>query len=90
MQAAFVTEALRLLRAEGVHTALDTCGFGRWPDLRDAAAHANLVLYDLKLMDAGPPQGRHGRVERRHPRQPAGRWPGCTRPSGSASPSFPA
>jgi len=34
-----------------VHTALDTCGFGRWPDLRGAAEHANLVLYDLKLMD---------------------------------------
>jgi pyruvate formate lyase activating enzyme len=51
VQAAFVTEVLRLLRVEGVHTALDTCGFGRWPDLRGAAAHASLVLYDLKLMD---------------------------------------
>jgi pyruvate formate lyase activating enzyme len=51
MQAAFVTEALGLLQARGVHTALDTCGFGRWPALRDAAARANLVLYDLKLMD---------------------------------------
>jgi pyruvate formate lyase activating enzyme len=50
-QAPFVTEVLRLLRAEGVHTALDTCGFGRWPDLRDAAEHASLVLYDLKLLD---------------------------------------
>ena len=50
-QAAFVTDVLRLLRAEGVHTALDTCGFGRWPDLRDAAEHASLVLYDLKLID---------------------------------------
>ncbi len=51
VQAPFVTEVLRLLRAEGVHTALDTCGFGPWPYLRDAAAHADLVLYDLKLMD---------------------------------------
>jgi pyruvate formate lyase activating enzyme len=51
MQAAFVTEAMRLLRAEGVHTTLDTCGFARWQDLREAAAHASLVLYDLKLMD---------------------------------------
>jgi pyruvate formate lyase activating enzyme len=50
-QAAFVTEVLRLLQADGVHTALDTCGFGRWPDLRNAAAHASLVLYDLKLLD---------------------------------------
>ena len=51
VQPAFVTDVLQLLRAEGVHTALDTCGFGRWMDLRDAAAHASLVLYDLKLMD---------------------------------------
>lgn len=50
-QAGFVTEALGLLQQEGVHTALDTCGFGPWPSLRDAAARANLVLYDLKLMD---------------------------------------
>ena len=51
MQAAFVTDCLRLLQAEGVHTALDTCGFAPWSDLRDAAAHTNLVLYDIKLMD---------------------------------------
>jgi pyruvate formate lyase activating enzyme len=51
MQAAFVTEAMRRLQAEGVHTTLDTCGFGRWQDLREAAACANLVLYDIKLMD---------------------------------------
>jgi pyruvate formate lyase activating enzyme len=50
-QAAFVTDAMRRLRAEGVHTALDTCGFGRWSDLRDAAAQADLVLYDVKLVD---------------------------------------
>lgn len=51
VQAAFVTEAMGLLQGEGVHTALDTCGFGPWPDLRGAADRADLVLYDLKLMD---------------------------------------
>lgn len=51
VQAPFVTDVLARLRAEGVHTALDTCGFTPWPYLRDAAAHADLVLYDLKLMD---------------------------------------
>ena len=34
-----------------MHTALDTCGFARWQDLWAAAQHADLVLYDLKLMD---------------------------------------
>ncbi len=52
VQAPFVTELLRRLRAEGVHTALDTCGDGPWEYLRDAAAHADLVLFDLKLMDS--------------------------------------
>jgi pyruvate formate lyase activating enzyme len=51
MQAAFVTDVLQRLRAEGVHTALDTCGFARWQDLHGAAARSHLVLYDLKLMD---------------------------------------
>ncbi|MCX6549625.1 MAG: glycyl-radical enzyme activating protein, partial [Acidobacteria bacterium] len=51
MQAPFVIDVLTRLQAEGVHTALDTCGFGRWDDLRDAAAQANLVLYDVKLVD---------------------------------------
>lgn len=51
LQAPFVTEALTRLRGEGVHTALDTCGFARWPDLEAAAAQSSLVLYDLKLMD---------------------------------------
>lgn len=51
MQAAFVTEALRMLQSEGVHTALDTCGFARWEALREAASYASLVLYDIKLMD---------------------------------------
>ncbi len=51
LQAPFLTETLGRLRAEGVHTALDTCGFAPWPELRRAAAQASLVLYDVKLMD---------------------------------------
>lgn len=51
VQAAFVTEAMQSLRTAGIHTALDTCGFARWSDLSAAAAHADLILYDLKLID---------------------------------------
>jgi pyruvate formate lyase activating enzyme len=51
LQAPFLTECLGRLRAEGVHTALDTCGFAPWASLREAAGLASLVLYDLKLMD---------------------------------------
>jgi pyruvate formate lyase activating enzyme len=51
LQACFVAEAMQMLRAEGVHTALDTCGHAPWDDLERVAAHASLVLYDLKLFD---------------------------------------
>ena len=51
VQAPFVIEAMRLLRAEGVHTAVDTCGHVDWQELAEAATHASLILYDLKLMD---------------------------------------
>jgi pyruvate formate lyase activating enzyme len=50
-QAAFVADCLIRLRGEGVNTALDTCGFAHWRDLYDVARHADLVLFDLKLMD---------------------------------------
>jgi len=51
VQAPFVIDLLKGLHAEGVHTALDTCGFTPWEHLRAAAAVADLILYDLKLMD---------------------------------------
>ena len=51
LQARFVIEVMRMLRAEGIHTALDTCGYAKWPDLEEAAGQADLVLYDVKLMD---------------------------------------
>lgn len=51
MQTPFLTESLGLLRAEGVHTALDTCGYAPWSHLQEAAQRSSLVLYDLKLMD---------------------------------------
>ncbi len=57
-QPGFLCEALERLRAEGVHTALDTCGHAPWEDLQAAAARADLVLYDLKLMD----EDRHRRA----------------------------
>lgn len=59
-QAAFVIECLSALRAEGVHTALDTCGFSHPHDLADAAGLADLVLFDLKLMNSARHRGATG------------------------------
>lgn len=51
-QKAFVGELLRRCQERGIHTALDTCGLAPWEDLREVAACADLVLFDLKVMDA--------------------------------------
>lgn len=50
-QAAFVAACCDRLRAEGVSTALDTCGYAPWTDLAHVAARADVILYDVKLMD---------------------------------------
>jgi pyruvate formate lyase activating enzyme len=52
MQPEFVLAALRALKDEGVHTAVDTAGLVRWEHLQTALDTADLVLYDLKLMDS--------------------------------------
>jgi pyruvate formate lyase activating enzyme len=50
-QLKFVQALLEACRAQGLHTALDTCGFGCTEHLLTLAQLANLVLYDLKVMD---------------------------------------
>jgi len=52
LQPAFAGEVMRALKGEGVHVALDTCGFGAQEDLLALSAWADLVLFDLKLADA--------------------------------------
>ena len=48
MQPQFVKALLAALREAGVHSALDTTGFGCTDHLIEAAKLADLVLYDLK------------------------------------------
>jgi pyruvate formate lyase activating enzyme len=50
-QAQFVRDLLAQCRREGLHTALDTTGFGPWESLASVLAHTDLVLLDLKHMD---------------------------------------
>jgi len=51
MQPEFLLEVLKLLKQEGVHTAIETCGYTSWHNLVNAAALTDLILYDLKLID---------------------------------------
>jgi pyruvate formate lyase activating enzyme len=50
-QPAFLLELLRACGAEGIHSALDTCGWGSRELVLEAGTLADLVLFDLKLMD---------------------------------------
>lgn len=51
MQCEFLCALLQACRDQGIHTALDTCGHAPQAHLLRAAALADLVLYDLKLID---------------------------------------
>ena len=51
MQPEFSRVVMQELRREGIHLALDTCGGVSWRRLAPLVALADLVLYDLKIMD---------------------------------------
>lgn len=51
MQPGFAAAALEGCRSEGVHTALETSGACAWDRLERLVRLADLVLYDIKLVD---------------------------------------
>ena len=51
-QPGFLAACLRECRNRNLHTAVDTCGAAARGTVLEIAALADLVLYDLKLMDA--------------------------------------
>ena len=52
MQLDFLCEVLPRCREVGLHVALDTCGAVSWESFEQVLPWVNLVLYDLKIMDA--------------------------------------
>ena len=50
-QPAFLLAALTACREEGLHLALDTCGFAPRETVLAAAARADLLLWDVKTLD---------------------------------------
>jgi len=52
LQADFSLALMGRLKEEGVHLALDTCGGVRWNRLKLLVEPADLVLMDIKIMDA--------------------------------------
>ena len=52
LQAHFVTELLKQCQDHLVHTVLDTCGYSSWDTMSKAVEYADLILFDIKHMDA--------------------------------------
>jgi len=52
VQSEFAAEILKRCTREYIHTAIETTGFGLWEHLYEIIRYANLVLFDLKHMDA--------------------------------------
>ncbi|MGK5093887.1 glycyl-radical enzyme activating protein [Deltaproteobacteria bacterium TL4] len=52
MQVRFAKEFLKRLKAEHIHTALDTCGMCSEKALEQLLPHADMILYDLKEIDS--------------------------------------
>jgi pyruvate formate lyase activating enzyme len=50
-QAAFLLELLQACRANGIHTALDTCGYASWAVVERVLPYVDLFLYDVKTLD---------------------------------------
>ncbi|HHW85525.1 MAG TPA: glycyl-radical enzyme activating protein [Chloroflexi bacterium] len=52
MQPVFAEALLRLARAEGIHTALETSGHTQWTVFARLLPHLDLLLYDVKHVDS--------------------------------------
>ena len=51
LQPGFCAELLERLKAEGIHTAVDTCGFVKKEALDKVMPYTDLFLYDVKAFD---------------------------------------
>jgi len=52
LQGEFTNVLLKECKKCGFHTAIETCGYGSWDVLRETLKYSDLVLYDIKHMDA--------------------------------------
>lgn len=48
----FVVNLLKALKEEDIHTALDTCGYVSFEVLQEALPYVDLLLFDIKHLDA--------------------------------------
>ncbi len=64
MQAAFAENILRRCWDRLIHTAIETCAFGRWEDLRGILTYTNVAFMDIKHADPSIHKKLTGRSNR--------------------------
>jgi pyruvate formate lyase activating enzyme len=65
MQPEFSLRLLQRCKEQGLHTAIETCGFTSWQTLEGLLNHTDLILYDIKCLDPIKHQnatGKHNRL----------------------------
>jgi pyruvate formate lyase activating enzyme len=63
-QPAFAQRLLERCKREDLHTALDTCGYAPWPKIKGILKYVDLVLFDIKHLDAAKHREATGRDNR--------------------------
>jgi pyruvate formate lyase activating enzyme len=51
-QPEFARSILKKCKQSDLHTTLDTCGWAPWPDIEKLLEYVDLVLFDIKHLDA--------------------------------------
>ena len=51
-QPRFAGELFKRCKGEGLHTTLDTCGYTRWSSIKGVLEYVDLVLFDIKHLNA--------------------------------------
>ncbi len=52
MQPAFLLRMLRCCKEQGIHTAIETCGYAPWESFQDILPYTDLIFYDFKHFDS--------------------------------------
>lgn len=52
MQPDFILALLKACKQDGIHTAMETCGYASWESLAAVLPYLDLIFYDLKIVDA--------------------------------------
>lgn len=51
MQSGFLREVMEILKREGIHIAVDTCGHAPWEAFETVLPYTDIFLYDIKHID---------------------------------------